>query len=380
MIRLKLFIPLILISTGVVGQPQSTVRFKKHIIHQEFISEGVAVADVNNDGLSDILAGPCWFEAPDWEMHQISKPVKFDYTKEWSDSFLNFATDINEDGWVDLIVFDFPGTEVHWFENPQESDGFWTKHLIDSTARNESPMLVDIDHDTRADLVFGTGKDQLTWFEPVGRSNITWERRAISLEKAKGASTFSHGLGFGDLNKDGKHDIITTNGWWTSHTDLSTAPWTYHPVDLGEPCSQMYVYDLDLDGDHDVVSASAHDYGIWWHEQTDPGIFKTILIDSTFSQTHGLVMKDLNGDNLPDLITGKRFFAHNGKDPGGKEPAVLYWYELKHDEDRKPFWMPHLIDDNSGVGLQLVVQDLDGDNHKDIVIANKKGVFLFESY
>lgn len=371
---------LFFVSTIVAGQKQSTVQFKKHIIHQEFISEGVAVADVNNDGLLDIMAGPCWFEAPDWKLHRIAEPITYNFTKEWSDSFLNFATDINEDGWVDLIVFDFPGTEVHWFENPGENNTFWAKHLIDSTARNESPMLVDIDQDTRADLAFGTGNDQLTWFEPVGRSKITWRKRAISLEQAKGASTFSHGLGFGDLNRDGTRDIITTGGWWSSHAKLSNSPWVYQQVDLGEPCSQMYVYDLDFDGDQDVVSASAHDYGIWWHEQTDPGLFNTILIDSSYSQTHGLVMKDLNGDDLPDLITGKRFFAHNGKDPGGKEPAVLYWYELKHRKDNTPYWIPHLVDDNSGVGLQLVVQDLNGDNQHDIVIANKKGVFLFESY
>ena len=91
-------------------------------------------------------------------------------------------------------------------------------------------------------------------------------------------------------------------------------------------------------------------------------------------------MKDLNGDNVPDLITGKRFFAHNGKDPGGKQPAVLFWYELKHREDRTPYWVPHFIDHDSGVGLQLVVQDMNGDHREDIVIANKKGVFLFESY
>lgn len=241
-------------------------------------------------------------------------------------------------------------------------------------------MMVDIDHDTRADLVFGTGNDQMTWFEPTGKSEINWKRTTISLEEAKGASTFSHGLGFDDLNGDGNKEIITTHGWWTSQKNPSTSPWTYQPAKLGAPCSQMYVYDFDDDGDQDVVSASAHDYGIWWHQQTEPGLFETFLIDSSFSQTHGMVMEDLNGDGMPDLITGKRFYAHNGKDPGGKEPAVLYWYELKQNDDHTPYWIPHQIDDNSGVGLQLVVQDMNGDNRKDIVISNKKGVFLFESY
>jgi len=363
---------------------QQPVKFRKHVIHWDFISEGVAVADVNNDGLTDILAGPYWFEAPDWKSHQITKPGKYDYTKEWSDSFLNFAADLNNDGWTDQIVFDFPGTEVRWFQNPGNSDVHWPQFLIDSTARNESPMMVDVDGDSNPDLVFGTGNDQITWFRPSpdGPQKIAWNRIAVSTEKAPGGSTFSHGMGFGDMDLDGKADIFTTGGWWKAPDDFDKSPWVYRELNLGQPCSQMYLYDLDLDGDQDVISASAHDYGIWWHRQsgtTGHPAFTEQLIDSSFSQTHGLALEDLNNDGLPDLITGKRFFAHNGKDPGGHEPAVLYWFELKRDEQNNPFWIPHLIDDQSGVGLQLIVQDINGDQKKDIVIANKKGVILFES-
>ena len=87
-------------------------------------------------------------------------------------------------------------------------------------------------------------------------------------------------------------------------------------------------------------------------------------------------MADINGDGQPDLITGKRYFAHNGKDSGAFEPAVLYWFEYKPGSI--PSWIPHLIDKNSGVGLQLVVKDLDMDGLADIIVANKKGLFYFE--
>jgi hypothetical protein len=85
----------------------------------------------------------------------------------------------------------------------------------------------------------------------------------------------------------------------------------------------------------------------------------------------------MNKDGLPDLITGKRFFGHQGKDPGGLEPAVLYWFELQRDNNNKPSWKRHLIDDNSGIGLQVVIEDLNDDGKKDIINANKKGVILF---
>jgi hypothetical protein len=232
--------------------------------------------------------------------------------------------------------------------------------------------------------VFGTGNDQITWFRPApdGPDEVVWNRTAISEEKAPGGSTFSHGLGFGDMDLDGKADIFSTGGWWKAPDVLDNSPWIFQEVNLGQPCSQMYLYDLDLDGDQDVISASAHNYGIWWHQQSGTGqlTFTEHLIDSSFSQTHGLALEDINDDGLPDLITGKRYFAHNGKDPGGHEPAVLYWYELTRDGQNNPVWIRHLIDDQSGVGLQVVVQDIIGDNKKDILIANKKGVILFESY
>ena len=99
-------------------------------------------------------------------------------------------------------------------------------------------------------------------------------------------------------------------------------------------------------------------------------------ISRAFSESHGLVMTDVDGDGFPDLVTGKRYFAHNGKDPGGYEPAVLYWFELK--PGRPPVWIPHLIDNNSGVGLLPVVADMNQDGLMDIITANKKGVYIFE--
>ena len=374
---------LLLLLTFTVKGQNHTIRFKKRVIHDSFVSEGVATADVNNDGQLDILAGPFWFEAPDWRLHQIFAAPEYDFKTEWSDSFLNFATDINQDGWTDLIVFDFPGTTVHWFQNPGRETGFWAAHLIDSTARNESPMLVDIDQDQFPDLVFGTGDDQITWFEPsLENGAVTWHQVPISVEEAPGGSTFSHGLGFSDLDLDGKKDVFTTGGWWKAPDNYTETPWEFHATNLGKPCSQMYAYDLDLDGDQDVISASAHDYGMWWHQQSAPDhwVFTENLIDSTFSQTHAVAFEDLNEDGLPDIITGKRFFAHNGKDPGGYETPVLFWFEFKRDDRNQPYWVPHQIDQDSGVGLQVVVQDIDGNGSKDILIANKKGVILFESY
>ena len=132
-----------------------------------------------------------------------------------------------------------------------------------------------------------------------------------------------------------------------------------------------------MEGGKGLVSASAHRYGIWWHEPTKiDSVWIHHVIFSGVSETHGMAMADINGDGHPDLVTGKRYFAHNGNDPGAFEPSVLYWFE--YIPGRSPKWIPHLIDSNSGVGLQVIVKDINQDGLPDIIVANKKGVFIFE--
>jgi hypothetical protein len=360
------------------------VRFRKSHLWDEFYTEAATIGDVNKDGKADIVAGARWFEAPDWKPHTIWTHKKFDYTKGYSDSFLNFMMDVNEDGWIDLINFDFPGKEVYWLENPAGADTPWKRNLIDSVASNESPMMVDIDGNGKNDLVFGNEKTgQMNWWSATVKSKkVTWKPTAISEAKAKGVGMFSHGLGWGDINGDGIKDVMIIGGWWEAPKDMKTSPWKFHETSLGFPCSQMLAYDFDADGDTDVISGSAHDFGLWWHEQVkdkDQNIsFIRHLIDSSFSELHSMELEDVNNDGLPDLITGKRYFSHQGHGPGGLDPAVVYWFELLRDGKQRPVWVRHPIDNNSGVGIQFEAQDMNNDGRIDFVIGNKNGVFYFE--
>lgn len=363
--------------------PGNQVKFKKVHIWDEFYTEGSTIADINKDGKPDIVAGARWFEAPDWKAHDIWKHKKFDYTKGYSDSFLNFTADVNEDGWLDLICFDFPGKEVYWLENPAGVETLWKRFLVDSVASNESPMMVDIDSDGRKDLVFGNEKTgQMNWWSYSTKAKkVTWSRHAISEPKAKGVGMFSHGLGWGDINGDGIKDLMIIGGWWEAPKDMKAGTWKFHETNLGYACSQMLPYDFDGDGDTDVISGSAHNYGLWWHEQVrDNGNISFVrhVIDSTFSELHSMVLKDVNNDGLPDLITGKRFFSHQGHGPGGMEEAVVYWFELLKDGKGKPVWVRHLIDNNSGVGINFEAEDINRDGLLDFAIGNKNGVYYFE--
>ena len=355
------------------------VRFEKVTLDKAFRSEGVAVADVNRDGKPDVLAGDVWYEAPSWRMHEVLDARAYDPAKDRSRCYLNFACDVNGDGWVDSVVIGRPGGPCTWLENPKGKAGRWKQRGICDSACNETPLFTDLLGTGRAVLVFATG-GRMVWFAPPGKAGAAWATGAISGPKAPGTDRYSHGLGVGDLNGDGRRDVMTTAGWWEAPADRAKGPWTFRKAKLGAACADMHAYDVDGDGDADVISSSAHRYGIWWFERVGAGkgmSFRQHEICKDFSQTHALRLADLNGDGLKDLVTGKRYFAHRGKDPGAGEPAVLYWFELRRKPSRNVTFVPHRIDDNSGVGLQFEVTDLDGDGRLDVVTSNKKGVHAF---
>jgi hypothetical protein len=374
------------------------ISWKKTVLDKRFRSEGVAVADVNKDGKMDVLIGDVWYEAPDWKVHEI-RPGKEDYRKGdenvYSNGFACWTDDLNRDGWPDLIVIGFPGAPCHWYENPKGAEGHWKEHTIWHSACNETPTYVDLLGTGQRVLLMGwqpKGKEdegQMAYFTPGKDPTQTWEMHPVSEPSKKGhvipgTHRFSHGLGVGDLNGDGKLDVLCTGGWWEQPAKLDDKPWKFHPANLGDACADMFAYDIDGDGKADVLSSSAHNYGIWAYLQRpgsdgSPAFVKQDLFPKLVSQTHAMHCVDINGDGLKDLVTGKRWWAHGPKgDADPNAPPKLYWFEAKKSRDGLIRFVPHEIDDDSGMGTQFVVADTNGDKLLDVVTSNKKGVFLFE--
>jgi hypothetical protein len=373
----------ILLAINSLGYCQQTkIAFKKLVLFEGFVSEGVAAGDVNGDGLIDIMAGPYWFKAPNWERSELFEVQQFNARKGYSNSMLNFALDVNLDGWVDLIRIDFPGKAAYWHENPKNRKGHWKVHTIYERVGNESPAFVDVDGDGRKDLVFGDPlNNQMVWLKsPVSKDDLQWKKFTISKENADGTKKFAHGLGFGDVNGDGLNDVFVKQGWWQGPKDVKSADWEFHPTDFGDDCAQMYAYDIDNDGDNDLVSSSAHYSGIWWFEQTQENNeirWTRHLVSQTIAETHALILVDIDSDGRMDLITGNRYYAHNSDDPADHGPPVISWYTFQPDKKPNPKWTEYPIDDDSGVGLNIVAEDINGDGLIDIAVANKKGIYLF---
>jgi len=363
--------------------------FRKLTLHRDFYCEGASFGDFNRDGATDVVAGQSWYEGPDFSVSHgiwlVEQP--FD-PKGYSNCFFEWVEDFNGDGWLDVLVVGFPGADATWYENPAGSASIWARHQVFDYVDAESPDFVDITGDGKRELVFATG-GRLGWAEPAGDAAASWTFHPLS--DARGYPTFMHGLGTGDVTGDGKADVLEASGFWQQPASLAGDPlWLRSDESFGSGGAQMVAYDVDGDADNDVVTTlAAHGYGLGWYEQTAAGgaaFLEHIIVspdepapdaEVIMHEPHALAAADIDGDGLTDIVTGERFWGHvPAGEPDFNAPARLYWFRLERSAEGIRY-LPTLIDDDSGVGTQVSVGDVTNDGLLDIVVANKKGAFVF---
>lgn len=382
---------LILAASTALAADKSDITFEKQVLTDKFFAEGAAFGDFNHDGQMDVVAGPFWFEGPQFTAQHAYYPAKAYDPLGYSDNFSAFGYDVNGDTWDDIVIIPFPGVEGFWYENPKGKDGNWLKHLMIPVVDNESPTFTDLTGDGKPELVCSTdGYFGYAEFYPTDPTR-PWTFHKISDQTAGGK--FTHGLGVGDVNGDGRKDLLEKSGWWEQPESLAGDPvWKKHPFEFSGPGgAHMFAEDLNGDGRNDVItSLEAHGYGLVWWEQL-PGDGETqfkkhVIVGSKpeenqqgvcFSQPHAIDFVDIDGDGLRDIITGKRWWAHGPKgDAEPNAPAVLYWFQRVIPAKGQVDWIAHRIDDDSGIGTQVMAGDVTGDGKADVVVGNKKGVFV----
>lgn len=372
--------------------------FKKQTLTNEYHAESAHYADLDNDGHIDIIYGPYWFQGPNFKQkHTYYKPTKLTVKDYAQQQFGTFTGDFNSDGHTDILTLALPGGGAVWYENPAgkqtaSKQGYWKKHLAFKNVDNESPMFEDINGDGKPEIICQSkgqfGYVTPSWDEP---SKI-WKFTPISTKSGRGR--YNHGIGIGDVNGDGRKDLLEKNGWWQQPNEKNKKKlWQFHPNNFtrnNRGGAQMYTYDIDGDGDADIItSLEAHAWGLAWFEQQKQNgkiTFKRhIIIDKkptenpygvAFSQMHALNLIDIDNDGLKDIVTGKRYFAHNGKDPGAHMPLVTVWFKLTRNAGKVEF-VPHFAaKEKCGVGIQVETIDLNKDKYPEIIVGNKSGAHI----
>jgi dienelactone hydrolase len=365
------------------ASPAAPPAFRRHDLNLESTYCACAAIDVDGDGRLDVVSGGWWYEVPTWKRHFLRDVQEI---RGRFDDYSNLPLDVNGDGRTDLVSCNYRSESIYWVENPGPSDDPWTKHEVAVPGAMETGRLVDVDGDGQLDILPNPVKFSAWWEllrDPTadGAFQPRWIRHDWPLEAA------AHSVGFGDLNGDGRGDLVTPRGWLEAPLDRRQGAWVWHAEfqferDAGIP---ILVLDVDRDGDNDLVWGRGHNIGLYWLEQGaddkgESGGRKWVrhAIDTSWSQPHSLLLADVDNDGRVELVTGKRYMGHDGKDPGEYDPLVIYWYKFQ-PETRT--WHRGLISSGgpAGVGLDPKAVDLDADGDVDLIVAGRSGLFWFEN-
>ena len=378
-------------------------RFRKQQLSDFYYSWGASADDFDQDGVLDVVSGPHIFYGPEYtKRREIYLQLTTNPSNGFAtDAWMQFSGDFTGDGWADVINASFSGANsgITLYVNPKGESRRWDSYRVVTSQQTEIAVLGDVDGDGKQDFVYGAG-GAMRWAQP-DPANPTAEWRVHTVSEAGYAT--AHGVGAGDVNGDGRTDILNAYGWWEQPATRTEAPWTYHPVAFGRNIgrasaggSVMAVYDANGDGRNDVVtSLSAHGFGLAWYEQKRDAsgtisFVQHMIMDDfttenaggvTFTQPHGSTVADVDGDGIQDFIVGKRYWSHQDTqiDPNPYGDPVIYWYKTVRDASAPggAKFVPELIHNQSGVGSHAFAGDLNRDGRTDIVTPTKFGTFIF---
>ncbi|MBX7255059.1 MAG: VCBS repeat-containing protein [Candidatus Hydrogenedentes bacterium] len=369
----------LVLSVGAItaASDDSPLKFERQRIG-DVTYEACCIADINNDGKKDIVSGEYWFEGPDFTASHKICTIRREL--DYYDDFSDYPMDVNGDGYVDIVTGGWFGETLSWRENPKGQPVEWTTHEIAKCGNIERPMFYDIDGDGDVEVIPNLpGTKYISIFKLVrdsqGKGTGQFKETKIYENSA------GHGMGFGDINGDKHVDIVLPWGWLEAPADTYTGTWIEHrdTFNLGGASCPILTYDVNKDGKNDIIVGQGHDYGLHWYEQKADGTWEKHDIDTERSQYHDMMLVDVNNDGVDDVVTGKRYRAHQEHDPGSLDPVGVYYFTVDGGKFTRNTVDYGPADQHSGVGIFCWVEDIDGNGWKDILAPGKEGMYLFKN-
>jgi len=356
--------------------------------------------DVDGDGYTDIVQIAYFARRIVW----LKNPGKTG--KTWTETEIDavgptefaFLVDLNNDGRAAEILPQFTGAAkapLTWYEL---ADGKWQKHVVAGQSYGHGIGAGDVNGDKRNDIITPAG-----WLEAppdvrTGEWNLhptNWsaasvpqpgdspppqqgEMRRVTREQAI-KEGFLVELATGPGKFDLRNGALMSPDGSVVLVPLAAQagpPRPSRPAEYGF----MNVADINGDGRNDILTSMAHSYGVLWLEQQE-GAWLPHVIDNTWANAHSTAFADINGDGKRDLVAAKRYWGRTGNEPAEREPMGIYWYEFRPGLKNSVEWIRHIVDygGRAGGGLQMVVEDIDGDGDRDIITPGKTGLFLSEN-
>ena len=362
------------------GGVHMAASFRKRLI-DNVPYEAAAVFDVDNDGVLDIVCGAYWYKGPDFS--RKTKICDIRSEGEYYDDFSDYGLDVNGDGLPDIITGGWWGETLRWRENPGNND-LWKIHDIDHCGSIETIRFYDIDGCGTPEVFPNTPNAPAAFYKldmdndgkPLGRFT-----KHVMHEGPMG-----HGMGFADVDGDGRIDLLLARGWLRQPEEGPlSGPWTFqdeYELPFWAASVPILGHDVNGNGLTDLIVGNAHGYGLLWLEQVlDQGNRRFIphVIDETAAQYHDLQLCDIDNDGELELITGKRWRAHCGNDPGDNDPVGIYVFKLCDGHFKKTIIeYGEASQGHSGVGIWFCLADF-GSGRTDIVAPGKEGLYLFEN-
>ncbi len=358
-------------------------------------AECSSVLDINGDGRLDIAAGRNYFIAPKWTKYADYRDGAATNGPDVDDNYEG-SMDVNNDGRLDVISSGWMLKQgIYWYENPGKLGVKWKSHPIHEATGVEGLVIGNLsgksDHDLLVNYFAKQPGRGLIWMERLDQP--PWFKKHVLGPTNVGVS---HGNGIGDINGDGRNDVVTTSGWFEAPPRPTEDNWTWHPdyrFPRGGAGHPILVTDTNDDGLNDIIIGSAHQYGLVCYRQRMTDGKRTFIehwIETEYPTIHTMILADLDGDSRPELITGKQLLAHNGGDVGAFEPTFLFYYTMNQGHFQRhilsyshllPYFTQHRDDAPPnyviGTGMKLNAEDMDGDGKRDIIVACRTGLYIF---